>query len=45
VQDKLCKADDKKIRFLSNHSHGKNILKAKKQKEKDTDKERHIKGN
>jgi hypothetical protein len=32
VQDKLRETGDKKIRFLSNHSHGKKILKSKETK-------------
>jgi hypothetical protein len=46
VQDKLCETDDKiKSVFFQTTVMVKRSLKAKKQKEKDTDKERHIKGN
>jgi len=46
VQDKLCETDDKiKSVFLQTTVMVRTSLKAKKQKEKDTDKERHIKGN
>ena len=46
VQDKLCETDDKiKSVFLQTTVMVRRSLKAKKQKEKDTDKERHIKGN
>jgi hypothetical protein len=46
VQDKLCETDDKiKSVFFQTTVMVRRSLKAKKQKEKNTDKERHIKGN